>query len=292
MPKYLIINADDYGMCNSANEAVEELLSEGKMKSATIMMPCAAAEHAVKFAVEHPEYAIGVHLTMTSEWNTYRWKPLSGGKTLVDDQGFMWKTSKQVGKNASYKDLEAEIRAQVDKALALGMNPSHLDNHMGSLYGHHSIRFGLLKMTLRLCGEYGYPFRMFTKTDKRLCPRGVNYNVFSMLKYLSNHWAKKYKVYLPDYMIFPNWTDDLKQSYEHYRETILKIWTDIPDGITETYVHPAKATDEIKGITASWKYRDWEYRLMKDRDTHKYLADHGVTMIDYREMTDLLKNRI
>ena len=99
MAKYLIVNADDYGMCHAANTAVAELFECGWLKSSTIMMPCPCAEEAVKFSVAHPEYAIGVHLTMTSEWRDYRWKPLTDGKTLVDEDGYMWRESKQVEKS-------------------------------------------------------------------------------------------------------------------------------------------------------------------------------------------------
>lgn len=284
MSKYLIVNADDYGMCGAANEAVAELFNNERLKSATIMMPCPAAAEAVRFSIDNPQFAIGLHLTMTSEWKTYRWKPLTDGKSLIDSEGFMWHAGKDVGKNASYAELEAEIRAQVELAHSMGMKPSHLDNHMGSLYGHESMRFGLLKMTLRICGEYGYAFRMFTSTDRRLCPRGTPYPIFSSLKYLSRHWGKKYKVIMPDYMLFPDWTEELKQSYEYYRKTILGLWTDIPDGITETFVHPAKACDELRGITNSWKYRDWEFNLMNDPETHKHLKAHGVELISYRDL--------
>ena len=288
MAKYLILNADDYGLCKAANDAVEELFQNGKIKSSTIMMPCKSAEDAVKFAIDNPQYAIGVHLTMTSEWNDYRWKPLSGGKSLMDEQGFMWHDSRQVGKNADLAELEAEIRAQVDKAHALGMKPSHLDNHMGSLYGHYTLRFELLKMTLRVCGDYGYAFRMFTNTDKRLCPAGVPYPAFSVLKYLSKHWGKKYNVIMPDYLLFPDWNADLKDNgYEHYRETILKIWTDIPDGVTETFIHPCKEDDELKTIMGSWQYRVWEYNVINDPETHKYLKEHGVELISYRDLIEM-----
>lgn len=294
MAKYLIVNADDYGMCNSANEAVEELFQNGRLKSATIMMPCVTAEHAVKFSIDNPQYAIGVHLTLTSEWQKYRWKPLTDGKSLLDSEGFMWHESDDVGKHATYEDLEAEVRAQIDLAHKMGMKPSHLDNHMGSLYGHEVMppRIGLLKMTLRICGDYGYAFRMFSSTDKRTCPRGVPYRIYSCLKYFSRHWSKKYNVILPDYLIFPDWTEDLKQSYEHYREEILKIWTDIPDGVTETFVHPAKASDELRGITNSWRFRDWEYQLLNDPETEKYLNDHGVEMISYRELIKLKGGKV
>ncbi len=290
MAKYLIINADDYGLCKAANDAVEELFGNGRIKSSTIMMPCEKAEDAVKFSIENPQYAIGIHLTMTSEWDTHKWSPLSGGKTLIDENGYMWRNSRLVGNNASYEDLEAEIKAQVDKAHSLGMKPSHLDNHMGSLYGHFTMRFGLLKMTLKVCGEYGYAFRMFTKTDKRLCPADVPYPAFSVLKLFSKHWGRKYNVIMPDYLLFPDWNDDLKNNgYEHYREQILKIWTDIPEGVTETFIHPCKEDEEIKTFIRGWQYRVWEYNVINDPATHEYLRSHGVELISYRDLIEMKK---
>ena len=287
MAKYLIVNADDFGLCASSNAAVEELFDAGRLRSSTVMMTCRAAEDAVRYAASHPQYAVGVHLTMTSEWPNYRWKPLTDGKTLVDADGYMWQTSRDVEQNASYAELEAEIRAQVDAATRSGLHPSHLDNHMGSLYGHKSGRFGLLKMTLRVCGDLGYAFRMFRSTDKRLCPRGTPYAAFRLLPLLSRTWADRYGVILPDYLIFPDWTAELKTSYEHYRETILHIWTDIPDGVTETFVHPCVESDEIKSFIGAWRNRVWEYRLLYDPATHRYLADHGVQMISFRELMEM-----
>ncbi len=291
MAKYLIVNADDYGLCRSSNEAVEELFETGKLKSSTVMLPARAAEDAVRFANDHPQYPIGVHLTMTSEWPSYRWKPLTDGKSLVDADGYMWRNSKDVAKHAKLSELEAEIRAQVDRAHAMGMHPSHLDNHMGSLYGHQTGRFSILKMTLRVCGEYGYAFRMFTSTDKRLCPRGVPYPVFRTLAVPARVWSRRYGVVLPDYLIFPDWTAELKTSYAHYRETILRIWTDIPDGVTETFVHPCVESDEIKSFIGGWRNRVWEYDLLRDDETHRYLREHGVQMISFRELIEMKRGK-
>lgn len=290
MAKYLIINADDYGLCKSSNDAVEELFENGRLKSSTIMMPCPSSKDAVNFAKNHPEYAIGVHLTMTNEWPTYRWKPLSDGKTLVNEEGFMWRSSTEVEKNADIKELEAEIRAQVKEAEKDGFKPSHLDNHMGSLYGHYTGRFSLLKMSLRVCGELGYAYRMYTSHDKRICPNGTPYPLYWASTLISRMWAKKYKVILPDFLLFPDWTSDLRSNgYEHYRETILKIWTDLPDGVTETFVHPAKETDELKSIVGSWQDRVWEYNLMNDPETHRILKENGVTLISYRDLIEMKK---
>ncbi len=284
MAKFLIVNADDYGMCDSANIAVEELFTGGYLKSSTIMMPCPTAEHAVEFSKAHPEYAIGIHTTLTSEWGKYRWKPLTDGKSLIDEEGFMWHESDQVEKNASDEDIEREVRAQIDLAHSMGMKPSHVDNHMGSLYGLYTGRIKLAKLAFKICGDYGYSYRLFTKADKRMCFGGMNLFVLKLAATLSKHWSKKYKVVVPDYLLFPEWTDELRVSYEVYREKILKLWTDIPDGVTETYVHPAIESDEIKSITAHWQERVWEYQLMKDPYTHQYLKEHGVELISYREL--------
>ncbi len=289
MAKYLIVNADDYGMCNSANEAVEELFLGGYLKSATVMLPCPTAEHAVNFSIAHPEYPIGIHLTMTSEWGKYRWKPLSAGKSLIDEEGFMWHESDQVENNATYEDLENEIRAQIEYAHFLGMKPSHIDNHMGSLYGIETGRIGLAKMTLRICGEYGYAYRLYSKADKRCCLEGFPYPIYKASAKLASAWAKKYKVYLPDYLLFPDWNNVKRMSYETYRDLILDEWSNIPEGITETYIHPSIESDELKSITGRWKDRVWEYRLMKDPYVHQTLQARSITLISYRELIKMRK---
>lgn len=284
MSKFLIVNADDFGMCESANKAVFKLFQSGRLYSSTIMMPCEFAGEAVRFSTAHPEYAIGIHLTFTSEWAKYRWKPLTDGKSLLDEYGYMWSSSEEVGAHADIHQVETEIRAQINSALRMGMRPSHIDNHMGSLYGHLTGRLSLLTTTLRVCGEYGYAYRLFTSHDRRICPRGTPYFLYSAATAVTRHLSKKYRVPMPDYLLFPDWTDELRVSYEHYRETMLRLWTDIPDGITETFVHPALESDELKYITARWRDRVWEYELMNDPQTHKYLSEHGVTMISYREL--------
>ncbi len=294
MAKYLIVNADDFGMCNAANEAVFELFKIGILRSSTIMMPCPAAKDAVDFSVEHPEYAIGIHTTLTSEWKTYRWKPLTDSPSLLDEEGFMWHETEMVEKNASYEDIEREVRAQIDLAHSMGMKPSHIDNHMGTLYGNRTGRFGLLKLAYKICGSYGYAYRMFVKADKKLGIDGVPMIALKAAAALSRHWAKKYKVITPDYLLFPDWgAENLKncESYEAYRDIILNIWINIPDGVTETFVHPALETDELKSITGSWRHRVWEYMLFKDPCTEKFLNSHGVTLISYRDLIKMSGGR-
>lgn len=290
MAKYLIVNADDYGLCKSSNDAVQDLFEKGRLKSSTIMMPCPCAKDAMEFAKSHPQYAIGVHLTMTNEWDEYRWKPLTDGKTLVNEEGYMWRSSREVEKNANIKELEKEVRAQIDFAHNSGFKPSHIDNHMGSLYGHYTGRFSLCNMTLKVCGEYGYAYRLYTKFDKRICPAGTPYPLYCASALLGRFLSKVHKVILPDYLLFPDWTRELRSGgYENYRKTILKLWTDIPDGVTETFVHPAFETDELKSIVGSWQDRVWEYNLMNDPETHKFLEEKGIQLISYRDLIEMKK---
>ena len=137
MDKYLIINADDFGMCRAANMAVADLFEKGGITSATIMTPCGWAKNAGVWAKNNPQYATGVHLTFTSEWGEYRWGPVAENNTssLRDSEGFMHHESDQFEEAADLDEVEAEIRAQIERFKSFGVEPSHLDNHMGSLYG-------------------------------------------------------------------------------------------------------------------------------------------------------------
>ena len=113
MERYLIINADDFGMCHAANAATFDLLEKGGITSATIMTPCGWAPEAILYAKEHPEFAIGVHLTFTSEWKKYRWRPVSNAPclSLRDKDGYMHFHCDGFEANAQESEVEAEIRA-------------------------------------------------------------------------------------------------------------------------------------------------------------------------------------
>ena len=288
MDRYLIVNADDFGMCRAANDAVIELFEAGRLFSSTIMFPCPAHDQAARFAAAHPEYAVGVHLTLTSEWQTYRWKPLTDGASLRDPEGYMWRRTEDVEKHAKYKDIRAEIDAQLSMALSYGMQPSHLDNHMGTLYGNRTGRPGLLLLILRYAGKKGYSYRLFAKTSKTMVPRGTPWPVYRLAGRITGALAKATHVILPDYLLFPDWTRELCEGgYENYRKEILRQWTSIPEGVTETFLHPCKDTDEIKSITPNWFQRVWEYNLMNDPATHEFLAMHGIKMISYRELREI-----
>ena len=288
--KYLIINADDFGLCHSANAAVFDLFESGCLKSSTLMTPCPGADEAIDFAIAHPEYAIGVHLTHTNEWKEHwPWGSLTGGKSLQTPEGRMWPESEDFEAHCNYEEAIAESRAQIEYCEKRGMRPSHVDSHMGAMYGLNG-KLKLLPMTLKLCGEKGYPFRMFSKPLASQCPEGTNMALFKAACRFSGAFGKLYRVPMPDYLLFPE-KIETGSSYEEFKYNFIEYLIDIPDGISETYVHPAYPTDEMKSISGTWQRRGWEHDVMKDPETHAAFKTHGVKLISYRELAAMRLNK-
>ncbi|MCL2513432.1 MAG: polysaccharide deacetylase family protein [Oscillospiraceae bacterium] len=292
--KYLIINADDFGMCRAANLATFDLLKCGGITSATIMTPCGWAPEAAQFAKENPEFAIGVHLTNTSEWSKYRWAPVSRGSvaSLVDEDGYMWKGSGDFEGNADIDETEEEIRAQIEKIKKLGLDPSHLDNHMGTLYGIETGRFELLNLTIDIAAEYGLPFRCPTKfTDEQYnnqmleikVPKETILGLFTTMR----KYAEDAGVPMIDYLMPGDWNGPQKENYENYKEYIYEFYKTFEPGITETYIHPSLECDELKGTTHGWEKRVWEHRLFAEPQTRRHIESLGIKLINYRDLAEM-----
>lgn len=297
MEKHLIINADDFGMCRAANLATFDLFEKGGISSSTIMMPCSWAPEAVRWAAEHPQYAVGIHLTLTSEWKNYKWGPVaqSGTDSLRDEFGYLYPECDEFESNCDIDEVETEIRAQIDLAKKLGLNPTHLDNHMGSLYGFNG-NMQVMPKTFEICGELGYAFRMFRSLKREFIPstfpEDLPFNLLNMLVSGYVAIADELNVPLIDNILFPDWNDEMLSSYEKYREGILAKLENIPEGeITETFIHPSLECDELKGITSLWRCRVWEHRLFADPTTRQHLESHGVKYIDYRDVVRMRKEQ-
>ena len=291
MDKYLIINADDFGMNHSSNIAVMDLFEKGGITSSTIMTPCPWAKEAGKWAAAHPEYAVGVHLTFTSEWGNYRWGPVAHNNTesLRDEEDFMYYESDGFEKNCVLSEVEGEIRAQIARFKSFGVEPSHLDNHMGSLYGIETGRFEILTKTLELAGEYGLPFRFpgtFVPEMFKNETLDVKIDV-SVIEGVFNQvldYAKSLGVAMPDYLIPGEWNGPQNDSYENFKEYIYELYRSFPNGVTETYIHPSFECDELKAITGVWHRRVWEHKLFSDPQTLQHIKACGIELINYRDL--------
>jgi hypothetical protein len=135
--KVIIMHVDDVGMSYDSNVGAIRAVEEGVATSMSVMMPCSWVPGFVHYLKNHPTVDAGLHLTLTSEWRDYRWGPLSGKSTvpnLVDSEGAMWRSVEETAKHASADDIEKEIRSQLERARAMGFEPTHMDSHMGTLF--------------------------------------------------------------------------------------------------------------------------------------------------------------
>jgi predicted glycoside hydrolase/deacetylase ChbG (UPF0249 family) len=132
--RVLIPHIDDVGVCHGANRAFAELAGQGFVTTASVMVPCPWYPETVDLMREQPELDLGVHLTLTSESRACRWRPISTTSHksgLLDHDGFMWPDVPSVRRHADRRAVETELRAQIEAALAAGIDVTHLDTHMG-----------------------------------------------------------------------------------------------------------------------------------------------------------------
>src|SRR5215467_2230763 len=154
--KLVILHADDLGETHAVNAAAIKSLEAGSINSASMMVPCPWFPEIADYAKSHPGADFGLHLTVTSERVYYRWGPAAPADkvpSLVDDNGYFhhdWEHNQHV--NA--KEVEIELRAQIERALAMGVRPTHFDSHQYRLIVNGKELFDVM---IRVAHEYKLP---------------------------------------------------------------------------------------------------------------------------------------
>ncbi|MEI6580175.1 MAG: hypothetical protein WCN92_12060, partial [Eubacteriales bacterium] len=148
--------------------------------------------------------------------------------------------------------------------------------------------FEVMPKTFEVCGDLGYAFRMFRKFRMEDVPDdfpdGISADMAQMLIDGYAQCADENNVPLIDNLLFPQWNDATMADYDTYREFIYDRLSTIPDGISETFIHPSFESDELKGITALWRCRVWEHKLFADPKTRQHLESKGVQYINYHDV--------
>ena len=271
--RLLIVNGDDSGMCHTANLATIEALEQGLMTSSTIMVPCPWFLEMANYAKAHPEKDFGLHLCQTSEWQTYRWGPVAPRADvpgLIDPDGYFWHETPQVYAKGNPEEAYREARAQIQKALATGVDVTHLDSHMGVL----QYRPDYLEKYLQLAVEFDLPVRMASQA--------------TFEKSGQPGWREKFAakgILFTDDFVF----DDVKyKDAADVKPVWLKRLANLKPGITELYIHAGKPTDELKAVTGSWAIRSAEFEAFThDPELKAQLERDGVKLIGYRAIRDL-----
>src|ERR1700690_3029718 len=158
--KLLIIHADDLAVAHSEDAASFDALDRNAVTSASIMVPCPWLAEVADYAKAHPDADLGLHLTLTSEWKTYRWGPIESRDkvpSLLDPSGNLWPEVAPAVAHLKADEVEREIRAQIEHAISMGIHPTHLDSHMGTLFS----RPDLFAVYVKVAHEYKLPFLAF-----------------------------------------------------------------------------------------------------------------------------------
>src|SRR5881396_56263 len=154
-PVYLLIRSDDAGMSHSVNMALQKLIDTGLPLSVSVMFACPWYQETVEILKRHPAVAVGIHLTLNSEWKNYRWGPVTGREavpTLVDSNGYFFQSSEALYKNhPDVRQVEKELRAQIERARRSGLKIDYVDYHMGTATHYPEFR----EVTERLASEFG-----------------------------------------------------------------------------------------------------------------------------------------
>ena len=269
--KLLIVNGDDIGMSHAANVASIRAMEEGVMTSGTIMVPCPWFPEIAAYAREHPEADFGLHLTHTSEWKTYKWGPVSSKDKvpgLVTDEGYFWPETINVYQHSTPEEAKIEAKAQIDKALAAGIDVTHLDSHMGVLQynpAYHDVYH-------ELAVEYDLPIRMASRET-------LEQFGFPDLR----EGLEADGIVSPDFLIFGGPDDD---------ETVTDYWkrilSSLHPGVTELFIHAAMDGDELRAMTNSWKTRATEFELFtSSKAIQQIIEEENIHLIGYRELRDL-----
>ena len=268
--RLLVIHSDDFGMNRSVNRAIAEALEQGWINSSSMMVPCPGFAEAALWAKTHPEADLGIHLTLNAEWTAYRWGPVSNqpaGSKLRDAEGYLPKDKKYV-RQADPRDVETEVRSQVERALAAGVKPSHLDSHMGALFSKQA----LFDVYLRVGSEYKVPMLLHKDPviakNARL-PDGFNHDAVVIDKVLQI-------------------SEDVGK--EQWRAAYEKMLAPLRPGTYELIVHLAHDDDEMRaassghsGWGAAWRQNDLD--VMRSGEFQKFLKDQNFILVTWKELT-------
>jgi predicted glycoside hydrolase/deacetylase ChbG (UPF0249 family) len=218
-------------------------------------------------------------LTFTSEFDTLRWKSLTGDASLHDENGYMHKTVEAFERKVNTAAVVRELEAQYELLRSYDIPITHADNHMGSLYGVATGR-SHLPQVLRKCAKWNLPFRLFRKVHPSDTVLATIPGVERIVAKTSA-LAGLFGVAIPDYLLSHPIAVEDGETYESFKRMMIAKMYNLPEGISETYIHPGVEDTTMLQTIPHWEKRVWEYRLMLEEDFSYAIKDAGVVLTDY-----------
>jgi predicted glycoside hydrolase/deacetylase ChbG (UPF0249 family) len=288
MNKYLIINADDFGISDSVNRAIISLLSKDKISSASLMPNVSFYDDAAKWGAMNPD-KVGLHLSLVNDDSKIKHRSISRRRTLENEHGFLFEDMNYFRENAKRKDLKQEIKLQFEKLKNSGIRISHVDAHRYAIYPTYS---PILYMYLcKLCKKFNKVPMRWSRNGGYPIGEGIpnlcdSDNVAKFFASVSDF----YGIPIPDYVFkFPYRNKFV--NYEEKKAAFINMISNLPSGISEVHIHPAIETEELKGINPTWEERVQEYKLMLDDDILKAIDNAQVQVITYSDIIKVNTSR-
>jgi chitin disaccharide deacetylase len=271
--RVVVVHADDVGMCDATVDAFFDLAETGLTSSASVMVPCPSFPQVATRGRGRPDLDVGVHLTLTSEWDCCRWGPISTRDTasgLIDDEGYLFRNQNRWSR-VDPEAVRAEVEAQVDRALASGLDLTHIDTHMFSM------------LSPELIGDYvelGFARRLPVLMARQepwvsLLPESA-----------IAAWEQDGLPVFDDLRQMP-----LDQPTTDWLELAKRNFDDLSPGLTYFITHPATDTSELRSIAADWRQRVADYAVWGNDDLRDHVRACGVHVIGWRPLQELFRKR-
>jgi predicted glycoside hydrolase/deacetylase ChbG (UPF0249 family) len=271
--KLLIIHADDLAVAHSEDAASFEALDRGYVTSASIIVPGPWLTEVADYAKAHPDADLGLHLALTSEWKTFRWGSVEAKDkvpSLLEPLGTLWPLTENVAKNAKPQEVELEYRAQVKRAIASGIHPTHLDTHMGSALSTPEI----IAVYVKIAHEFHLPI---------LAPR-IPGDPFKLTALLNEK-----DVYVDSVTIAnPGVPAD------KWKEFYLDAVKNMKPGLNEIIVHLGHDDAELQAVMvdhpdygSAWRQRDFD--VVSSPEFKKALQENHIILIKWKDLQKLVQ---
>lgn len=289
--KVVILHVDDAGMSWDSNEGAITALTKGVANSTSVMMPCPWVPAFVHFLKEHPQTDAGLHLTLTSEWKAYRWGPLAGKgavPTLTDTEGDLWPSVQDVVQHGSAEEVYSEIKAQLDRATTMGFTPTHLDSHMGTLFGSPAF----LQQYMRLGIENHIPVMMPGGNNKMI--QDEMHAPDTLMQGLRQLGTMLWNAGLPVLDDLHNYSYDWKvpdaiKNDEHKLQAwrtqhYIASFKQLQPGVTMVIMHCTAPSEVFPHISDSGPLRKADMLAMIDPALKNYLTSNHIILTTWREL--------
>lgn len=278
--KVVIFHIDDMGFSHSSNVASFECLDFGVASCGSLIVPAPWFLEAADICRKNPKYDVGVHLTLTCEYDLYRWRALSSvdpSTGLLDSERSLWRTAEEAIAKVNVKAAEDEMRAQIQTALDAGVKITHIDSHMGTV-----MHTKFIPTYLKLAREFNVtPFLpRLSKEELIAVGMGDQYQIYEKMF----DKIEESGVPLLDHAIIDTLADS-----EDKVEFYCKNFSEIQPGVTHFLFHAAKMSPELQAITPdSAKWRNLDYKAFTDPRIKECAEKHDLKIIGYRDILEVI----